>query len=248
MKLAHESHSAPCVLLNLATRVVCTVCDVARLLTFLLLLIPNKSWGFSEQEGLKMILFRKFRVLILTVFLIACSLHILIDLLPRLESKGTGGCSCSHTPSEEPRNWAQPPGRAAALEHLPPHKHTLRILQDFSSEPGSNVSSLSLEKLSPAGEDTEAQRRRTGESRAKAGQDRKQEMRAAGVRTRSRLTALFEHPLYKRPLPVLTDQDTLFNVNTDIRFDPKAADNQEWLVSSSLLYFYKTKPSRPLFI
>lgn len=225
LKLAHESHAAPCVLLKLATRVVCTVCDVARLLTFLLL-IPNKSWGFTEQEGLKMILFRKFRVLILTVFLIACSLHIMIDLLPRLEGKGTGGCSCSHTPSEEPRNWAQPPGRAAAPEPLPLHKHTLRILQDFSNEPGSNVSSHSLEKLNPDAEKTEA--RRTGEHRAKAGHDRKQETHVAGVRTRSRLAALFEHPLYKRPLPVLTDQDTLFNVNTDIRFDPKAADNQEW--------------------
>lgn len=234
LKLAHESHAVPCVLLKLATRVVCTVCDVARLLTFLFL-IPNKSWGFTEQEGLKMILFRKFRVLILTVFLIACSLHIMIDLLPRLESKGTGGCSCSHTPSEDPRNWAQSPGRAAAPEPLPLHKHTLRILQDFSSEPGSNVSSHSLEKLSPAGEKTET--RRTGEHRAQAGQERKQETRVAGVSTRSRLTALFEHPLYKRPLPVLTDQDTLFNVNTDIRFDPKAAENHDWLVSITFLFF-----------
>ncbi|KAI5623164.1 extracellular serine/threonine protein kinase FAM20C [Silurus asotus] len=173
-----------------------------------------------------MILFRKFRVLILTVFLIACSLHIMIDLLPRLESKGTGGCSCSHAASEEPRNWAQSLGRAAAPEPLPPHKHTLRILQDFSSEPGSNVSSHSLEKLSPAGEKTEA--KRTGEHRVKAGQDRKQEPPVAGKDTHSRLSALFEHPLYKTPLPVLSDQDTLFNVNTDIRFDPKAAENQEW--------------------
>ncbi|KAM9462156.1 extracellular serine/threonine protein kinase FAM20C [Clarias gariepinus] len=175
-----------------------------------------------------MILFRKFRVLILTVFLIACSLHIMIDLLPRLESKGAGGCSCSHTPSEEPRNWGKSPGRAAAPEPVPPHKHTLRILQDFSSEPGSNVSSHSLEKLSPAGEKTEP--RRTGEHRAKAGQERRQEAQdaAGGTRTRSKLAALFEHPLYKIALPVLTDQDTLFNVNTDIRFDPKAADNQEW--------------------
>ncbi|KAF7705236.1 extracellular serine/threonine protein kinase FAM20C [Silurus meridionalis] len=173
-----------------------------------------------------MILFRKFRVLILTVFLIACSLHIMIDLLPRLESKGTGGCSCSHAASEEPRNWAQSLGRAAAPEPLPPHKHTLRILQDFSSEPGSNVSSHSLEKLSPAGEKTEA--KRTGEHRVKAGQDRKQEPPVPGKDTHSRLSALFEHPLYKTPLPVLSDQDTLFNVNTDIRFDPKAAENQEW--------------------
>lgn len=245
MKLAHESHAVPCVLLTLASRVVCTVCHVARLLTFLLL-IPNKSWGFTEQEGLKMILFRKFRVLILTVFLIACSLHIMIDLLPRLESKGAGGCSCSHTPSDEPRDWAQPPGRAAAPEPLPLHKHTLRILQDFSNEPGSNLSSHSLEKLSPAGEKAEA--RGTGEHRAKGPQDRKQEARGAGHRPGSRLAALFEHPLYKRPLAVLTEQDTLFNVNTDIRFDPKAADTQEWLVSSSLLSVFNVEPVTSCFL
>uniref|UniRef100_A0A6Q2Y969 FAM20 C-terminal domain-containing protein n=1 Tax=Esox lucius TaxID=8010 RepID=A0A6Q2Y969_ESOLU len=44
----------------------------------------------------------------------------------------------------------------------------------------------------------------------------------------SRLAALFEHPLYKTDLPTITDDDTLFNVNTDIRFYPKAAGNQEW--------------------
>ncbi|XP_062859238.1 extracellular serine/threonine protein kinase FAM20C [Trichomycterus rosablanca] len=179
-----------------------------------------------------MILFRKFRVLILTVFLIACSMHIMIDLLPRLEGRAAAGCSCSHTPSEEPRNWGQHRSRGAAPEPLQPHKHTLRILQDFSNEPGSNVSSHSLEKIGAAGERT-GTLRRTADHRSRLGPDRRQEVQVAGVSKseaarRSRLSALFEHPLYKRPLPVLTEHDTLFNVNTDIRFDPKAADNQDW--------------------
>ena len=36
-----------------------------------------------------------------------------------------------------------------------PNKHTLRILQDFSSDPSSNLTSHSLEKLPPAAEAAE---------------------------------------------------------------------------------------------
>ncbi|XP_076856390.1 extracellular serine/threonine protein kinase FAM20C [Brachyhypopomus gauderio] len=177
-----------------------------------------------------MILFRKFRVLILMVFLIACSMHIMIDLLPKLERRTNSACSCSHTPSEDPQNWGKHRPRSA-LETGWPNKHTLRILQDFSNEPSSNLSSHSLEKITSAGEKTEALKRL--ERYATNGDDKKQVIEAAafkrdGADKGSRLLALFEHPLYKRPLPTLTDEDTLFNVNTDIRFDPKAADNQEW--------------------
>uniref|UniRef100_A0A672GQ25 Extracellular serine/threonine protein kinase FAM20C-like n=1 Tax=Salarias fasciatus TaxID=181472 RepID=A0A672GQ25_SALFA len=170
---------------------------------------------------MKMILLRKFRVLLLMVFLIACSMHIMIDLLPKLERHGGGGgggCSCSHAPSEEPRSWG-------AKQQGWPNKHTLRILQDFSSEPGSNGSSHSLEKL-PAAPGDGAQAARGLEP-----QRRRQFIQDAAVTKHapargSRLSALFDHPLYRRSLPPLTDEDTLFNVNTDIRFDPKAAEDQ----------------------
>ncbi|KAK1793884.1 hypothetical protein P4O66_010800, partial [Electrophorus voltai] len=200
-----------------------------RVLTFVLVL-PNKSSGYIEQDTIKMILFRKFRVLILMVFLIACSMHIMIDLLPKLERRSNSACSCSHTPSEEPQNWGKHRPRAA-LETGWPNKHTLRILQDFSNEPSSNLSSHSLEKISTAGGKAETLKRL--ERYATKGNDKNQVMQEASLSSNgadkgSRLLALFEHPLYKRPLPTLTDEDTLFNVNTDIRFDPKAADNQEW--------------------
>ncbi|CAM4709198.1 unnamed protein product [Leuciscus chuanchicus] len=174
-----------------------------------------------------MILFRKFRVLILMVFLIACSMHIMIDLLPKLERRSSSACSCSHTPSEEPQNWAKHRAKPGS-ESGWPNKHTLRILQDFSNEPNSNLSSHSLEKIT-VGERPEALKRfeqLTGDEKRHATRD--YNLKNAVVKG-SRLSALFDHPLYNRPLPTLNeDEDTLFNVNTDIRFDPKAAQNPEW--------------------
>ncbi|XP_043959444.1 extracellular serine/threonine protein kinase FAM20C [Gambusia affinis] len=164
-----------------------------------------------------MILLRRFRVLILTVFLVACSMHIMVDLLPKLERQGAG-CSCSHGPAQAPeRGWAEPSW---------PDKHTLRILQDFSSEPGSNASSRALDRLpldgAPAPEPPGPRGDRSklflqGPAAARLGPARG-----------SRLALLFEHPLYRRSVPPLTEEDKLFNVNTDIRFDPKAAEDQAW--------------------
>ncbi|XP_030629369.1 extracellular serine/threonine protein kinase FAM20C [Chanos chanos] len=178
-----------------------------------------------------MILFRKFRVLILMVFLVACSMHIMIDLLPKLERRSNSACSCSHTPNEESQNWGKHrPG--SGPESGWPKKHTLRILQDFSNEPSSNLSSHSLEKITSAGDKTDALKRledyvKPGEVRRHVSQDATISKNVAAVKG-SKLLALFDHPLYKRALPTLTEEDTLFNVNTDMRFDPKTAENQEW--------------------
>uniref|UniRef100_A0A8B9GS04 FAM20C golgi associated secretory pathway kinase a n=1 Tax=Astyanax mexicanus TaxID=7994 RepID=A0A8B9GS04_ASTMX len=184
-----------------------------------------------------MILFRKFRLLILMVFLVACTMHIMIDLLPKLERRAAGpvsgdaGCSCAHSPSEEPRGRANQRSRAAAAQAGWPGKHTLRILQDFSNEPSSNLTSQSLEKLAGAGDRAEPVKR----AQEPAEKTQRSLIRERGSRDKekpdqrasSRLTALYEHPLYRGELPPLTDDDTLFNVNTDIRFYPKAAGNQE---------------------
>uniref|UniRef100_A0A8C5DY45 FAM20 C-terminal domain-containing protein n=1 Tax=Gouania willdenowi TaxID=441366 RepID=A0A8C5DY45_GOUWI len=180
-----------------------------------------------------MILFRKFRLLILMVFLVACTMHIMIDLLPKLEKRGAesadGGCQCAQHPGSDAQGWGKQRTRSGAeAEAGWPNKHTLRILQDFSNEPSSNLSSHSLEKMTGAGDRVE-QLRRSGPS-----EDHKpligHQSRARIISTRggSRLSALYEHPLYKVDLPVLTDDDTLFNVNTDISFYTKATGNQDW--------------------
>ncbi|CAL8272349.1 unnamed protein product [Lota lota] len=190
-----------------------------------------------------MILFRKFRVFILMVFLVACTMHIMIDLLPKLEKRAVGaesvdgGCQCAHSgnPSEDTQNWAKQRARSMA-EAGWPNKHTLRILQDFSSEPSSNLSSRSLEKAAANAEGAghALQRKKRLNTRDDTAGDRKA-LIGSGSRTvvpvagaSSRLLALFEHPLYRIDLPPLTDDDTLFNVNTDIRFYPRAAGTQGW--------------------
>lgn len=192
-----------------------------------------------------MILFRKFRVLILMVFLVACTMHIMIDLLPKLEKRGAGaaggggvdgGCQCSQHPAGESQGWGKQRARsaaaAAAAEAGWPNKHTLRILQDFSNEPGSNLTSHSLEKITAAAADGAAESRRRNEpSSGKVGGHKPligDGARAGKVHGASRLAALLEHPLFKVDLPPLTDDDTLFNVNSDIRFYPRAAGNQAW--------------------
>lgn len=169
------------------------------------------------------------------VFLVACTMHIMIDLLPKLEKRaagadiGDGGCQCAHHAAGEAQGWGKQRARSAA-EAGWPNKHTLRILQDFSNEPSSNLTSHSLEKTTVTGYRAESFKR----LRPPAGKvDDHKPLIASGGRTfpahgASRLSALFEHPLYKVEIPPLTDVDTLFNVNTDIRFYPKAAGNQGW--------------------
>uniref|UniRef100_A0A665W127 Extracellular serine/threonine protein kinase FAM20C-like n=1 Tax=Echeneis naucrates TaxID=173247 RepID=A0A665W127_ECHNA len=174
---------------------------------------------------IKMILFRKFRVLILMVFLVACTMHIMIDLLPKLEKRaagagsGDGGCQCAHHPGGEAQGWGKQRARTAA-EASWPNKHTLRILQDFSNEPSSNLTSHSLEKITDRADPL--RRMRPKKDPVKAEEHKPLIGDSSGSRTVSargvsRLSALFEHPLYKLDLPPLTDDDTLFNVNTDIR-------------------------------
>ncbi|XP_013870356.1 extracellular serine/threonine protein kinase FAM20C [Austrofundulus limnaeus] len=186
-----------------------------------------------------MILLRKFRVLILTVFLVACTLHIMIDLLPKLEKRAAGadsGCQCAQHPAGEAQGWGKPRADAG----WPNQMHALRLLQDFSNEPNSNLTSRSLEKISanPAAttrDEAADPHGRTSPSSAAGGWKEHRALigngsgaRAASAPTVSRLAALFEHPLFKVDLPPLTDDDTLFNVKNDIRFYPKTTGNPAW--------------------
>ncbi|XP_055266485.1 extracellular serine/threonine protein kinase FAM20C [Moschus berezovskii] len=204
---------------------------------------------------MKMILVRRFRVLILMAFLAACALHLVLDLLPKLERSaarpsGEPGCSCAQPAAEAaPQDWGQarghPGGELAAAGSAGdagwPNKHTLRILQDFSSDPSSNLTSHSLEKLPPAAEPAEGAppgrdpgvRRPPDAAHRPLPRDpspRGPVLPPGLSGDGSLLSRLFQHPLYQVPIPPLTEADVLFNVNSDIRFNPKAAtaENPDW--------------------
>uniref|UniRef100_A0A665W0J9 Extracellular serine/threonine protein kinase FAM20C-like n=1 Tax=Echeneis naucrates TaxID=173247 RepID=A0A665W0J9_ECHNA len=145
----------------------------------------------------------------------------MIDLLPKLEKRaagagsGDGGCQCAHHPGGEAQGWGKQRARTAA-EASWPNKHTLRILQDFSNEPSSNLTSHSLEKITDRADPL--RRMRPKKDPVKAEEHKPLIGDSSGSRTVSargvsRLSALFEHPLYKLDLPPLTDDDTLFNCN-----------------------------------
>ncbi|XP_067912667.1 extracellular serine/threonine protein kinase FAM20C-like [Heterodontus francisci] len=197
-----------------------------------------------------MMLLRRFRLLIVMVFLIACTMHILIDLLPRLERRPSGGggaaaggpgCPCQHRDgllASEPQpglpGWGKLLSGAASLgaggggggDPAWLNKHTLRILQDFSSDqgPGSNrTGSHPLAK----GEGT-GLRKAPGSSKNLIPEAAEKTVLRAPDGP-SKLTALFKHPLYQSSTPALTQGEILFNVNSDIKFNPKVANPQDWM-------------------
>ncbi|XP_078096790.1 extracellular serine/threonine protein kinase FAM20C-like [Mustelus asterias] len=189
-----------------------------------------------------MMLLRRFRLLIVMVFLIACTMHILIDLLPRLERRappGTGtapGCPCQHrdgllAPAEPGLpGWgkllpgAAPPG--AGDGGAWPNKHTLRILQDFSSQqaPGSNRSGPQ-----PPARGEESGFRWAKEHSKRLIPQPGQEGAGAGAAPQySKLSALFKHQLYQQPTPALTQGEILFNIHSDTKFNPKVTVPRDW--------------------
>lgn len=164
-------------------------------------------------------------------------MHIMIDLLPKLEkratrSDGDAGCSCTHNLNEDSQGWGKQRAKNTA-ESGWPNKHTLRILQDFSSDPSSNLTSHSLEKITGIMDKNESFKKLENRDMVKD-LNHKQLIEDGNINKRqpgagySRLAALFQHPLYKMAIPELTEDDVLFNVNSDIRFNPKAAENQDW--------------------
>ncbi|KAM4652506.1 extracellular serine/threonine protein kinase FAM20C-like [Discoglossus pictus] len=45
----------------------------------------------------------------------------------------------------------------------------------------------------------------------------------------SKLTSLFQHPLYNFPIPILKEEDRLFKVNSKERFTLKSSGSEEWI-------------------
>ncbi|XP_072277343.1 extracellular serine/threonine protein kinase FAM20C-like [Pyxicephalus adspersus] len=95
----------------------------------------------------------------------------------------------------------------------------VRTLQDFSGSNGSSVDKSQMLKT----------------SEMSTNKHKKATKRYQG----SKLASLFEHPLYNTLLPVITDEDRLFRVNTEERFTLKDSESDEW-VSAGMKFVLPT--------
>lgn len=135
---------------------------------------------------------RKFKVILFFLLLSAVLLHLVLDLA---SSHGSCGCSPKLT---------DPLGLPPADSILPnQNKLNLRILQDFSGSNGS------LEKGSHllGGTSYPSGRSNTDHQGLSFKHQEHEEKIWAD---RSKLAALFDHPLYKIPTPPVTVKDKLF--------------------------------------
>uniref|UniRef100_A0A8C3T0K2 FAM20 C-terminal domain-containing protein n=1 Tax=Chelydra serpentina TaxID=8475 RepID=A0A8C3T0K2_CHESE len=160
---------------------------------------------------LQTLLQRKFKILLFFLLLLALLMHMALDLaLPAAPS------SCSCTPKAANPLGLLPSGPLVSVQK----KLSLRILQDFSGSNGSlEKASLPVSGSLPAG---------GGSKTVLRDGDFKHQW--AGVKSawtgRSKMAALFEHPLYKIPIPELVKKDKLFSVNPKEKFTLKNSGNQ----------------------
>ncbi|XP_048848378.1 extracellular serine/threonine protein kinase FAM20C-like [Brienomyrus brachyistius] len=168
-----------------------------------------------------MVSLRKIRLFILVFFLIVCTMHIVMNLLFTLEKQTAGltsgdtGCSCSHKPMEDTPSRAESRGRSAVESG-----RTDTNFIHLSNNPSSNCTSLSVKNIVGQPE----QYAHEGEHKSPI-KGTSKHVPVDGFR---RLAALFDHPLYKKMLPILAEEDTLFSVNSATTFYSHAHGNQKW--------------------
>uniref|UniRef100_A0A8C8REA5 FAM20 C-terminal domain-containing protein n=1 Tax=Pelusios castaneus TaxID=367368 RepID=A0A8C8REA5_9SAUR len=166
---------------------------------------------------LQTLLQRKFKIVLFFLLLLALLLHMGLDLVL---TAAPSSCKC--TPKGASPVGLPPPSPLVSVTK----KLSLRILQDFSGSNGS------LETGSPS---VEGRPRTNGGSKAVL-RDQNSTHQWAGRKPawsgRSKMAALFEHPLYKIPIPEMTEKDKLFSVNSKEKFTVKSSGSNEWVSSS----------------
>ncbi|XP_053114436.1 extracellular serine/threonine protein kinase FAM20C-like isoform X2 [Hemicordylus capensis] len=171
---------------------------------------------------------RKFKVIVFFFLLLAVLIHIVLDLaIP------VGHNSCVYTPKVTDFMGVLPSSPISSVQN----KLNLRILQDFS---GSNSS---LEK---------GLRSLEGGSHTGGGSDgvlqshnvKEQSEAKTGGTGKSKLAALFDHPLYKIPTPKITKKDKLFIKKPKVKLYVKSSGSDEWSSSKADLFTpYHTNPA-----
>ncbi|XP_043922292.1 extracellular serine/threonine protein kinase FAM20C-like [Protopterus annectens] len=175
---------------------------------------------------------RKFRLLIFTLLLLTFLSHMMIDIVPMLELKSKNACGCLKK--------ADGSHGSRVLEHTKVKsqvRSSLRVLQDFSSQGSSNKSSQSVEKAQEVSGSSQPVHINAGTVVEKVQTGL---MRKSPGYLGSKLTALFEHPLYKIQLPARTEDDKLFTVNPDVKFMARDSNSDEWVSDERLQYIVPT--------
>lgn len=149
-------------------------------------------------------------------------MHIIMNLLFTLEKQTAGlttgdtGCSCAHKPIGGTPSRAKPRGRSA----IDSVRTDTDFFHDLSKNPSSNCTLLSMKNIA-----------RQPEQYAYEGEHKtpiKGSSKHVPVDGFQRLAALYDHPLYKKTLPVLADEDTLFRVNNVTTYYSQAHESQRW--------------------
>ncbi|XP_034984304.2 extracellular serine/threonine protein kinase FAM20C-like [Zootoca vivipara] len=153
---------------------------------------------------------RKFKAILCFLLLLAVLVHMVLDLTL---SAGLDSCGCTRKGEDQPS-----PALSAQ------NKLNLRILQDFS---GSN-SSLEKGVHSPEGVPHAGSRGNTPlQSHNLEPKEAEEKPTLTG---RSKLAALFDHPLYKIPTPKMTKKDKLFATRPKVKMFVRSSN--EWASSS----------------
>ncbi|XP_077791088.1 extracellular serine/threonine protein kinase FAM20C-like isoform X2 [Podarcis muralis] len=153
---------------------------------------------------------RKFKVILCFLLLLALLVHIVLDLTL---SAGLDSCGCTRKGEDQPS-----PALSAQ------NKLNLRILQDFS---GSN-SSLEKGVHSPEGVPHAGSRGNTPlQSHNFEPKEAEEKPTWTG---RSKLAALFDHPLYKIPIPKVMKKDKLFATRPKMKMFVRSSN--EWASSN----------------
>ncbi|XP_077195586.1 extracellular serine/threonine protein kinase FAM20C-like [Paroedura picta] len=174
------------------------------------------TWDSDRMlRHLPSVLQRKFKVLLFFLLLLAVLIHMVLDLA---FSSGHGSCGCSPK-TTDPMNLL-PADPVLAVQN----KLNLRILQDFSGSNGS------LEKGSHflGGTSHPGSRSNMDHEGIKH-----QEAKGKTVWTeKTKLAALFDHPLYKTPTPALMAKDKLFVIKPKIKYKLESSGSSEWISGS----------------
>ncbi|XP_064419237.1 extracellular serine/threonine protein kinase FAM20C-like [Latimeria chalumnae] len=175
---------------------------------------------------LQMSLHRKFKFLVLLLLVLMFLMQVLINLVPIIDQTSVAPCTC--LPKAAAAEQGPGPGCPRARGSFALKRNVLRNLQVFRSSSSSNRTSQSLERAPESGGVGASP---TGTSRH-AGEHRPDD-------SASKLKALFQHPLYKIPVPLLKDEDKLFKVNPGVKFNIRSSKSDEW-VSDRMEYVLPT--------